>query len=191
MVCGLPQVDGPGGHFYTTEVDQWTPAYGAMWTSDLSGIAVGSFDVFSGVPLVDNTNHVVVVHSSTGARIGCGVLSQTFAPLNLPRAPLRTNFSDEVVAAGSGTVGASSTGKDTDYATATVVVVVLFVVLLVGVIVLALKVSSVHQQVQSIKSFHQANNDFSNPAFGEDEPDEVGVAGRGVCVGRGRLRRVW
>eukprot|EP00041_Stephanoeca_diplocostata_P028064 m.784521 g.784521 ORF g.784521 m.784521 type:complete len:1221 (-) comp23299_c0_seq1:314-3976(-) len=164
-------VDGPGGHFYSTEVDQWAPAYGAVWTSDLSGIAVGTFDVFSGIPLADNTNHVVVVHNSAGGRIGCGVLTQTFAPVNLPRAPLRSNFSDEAVT-GSGVVAAPSAGKDTDYATATVVVVVLFIVLLVGVIAVALRVSSVQQQAKSIKSFHQANGEFSNPAFGEDEETE-------------------
>jgi hypothetical protein len=70
-----------GPHFYSTRDDPWI----TTWQSDASGIATGFFDVFSGIDVNDNLGRVVVVHSSTGARIGCGQLNLVEAPVGLDR----------------------------------------------------------------------------------------------------------
>lgn len=66
-----------GGHFSNPDVeDPWTSANGAVWTTtDTSGSAHNMFSVQTGYDLTDNSDRVVVLHSSTFSRTSCGVLS--------------------------------------------------------------------------------------------------------------------
>lgn len=62
-----------GGHYYAPKAgpDYWS---NANWVSDAKGDAKGSFRLLSSLDGDDNEGHAVVVHDSTGARVGCGVL---------------------------------------------------------------------------------------------------------------------
>eukprot|EP00037_Helgoeca_nana_P019906 m.196008 g.196008 ORF g.196008 m.196008 type:complete len:460 (+) comp25046_c0_seq1:97-1476(+) len=68
-------VNSAGGHYWTppNSQDGWNDAT-VRWSSNADGVAIGSFTVSSGYPIADNVGHVVVVHSGTGTRVGCGVL---------------------------------------------------------------------------------------------------------------------
>jgi Cu/Zn superoxide dismutase len=71
--------DDVGGHYWDagsdgTTPDQWTPEYGAVYETNGKGSTKGSFSLDSGYGYDENIGHAVVVHDSTGARVGCGVL---------------------------------------------------------------------------------------------------------------------
>ncbi len=70
-----------GGHYWDTGVngtdpDPWTAEYGAVYETNVGGDARGSFTLNSGYGYEENAGHAVVVHDSTGARVGCGVLGK-------------------------------------------------------------------------------------------------------------------
>mmetsp|Transcript_5138 Transcript_5138/g.6638 ORF Transcript_5138/g.6638 Transcript_5138/m.6638 type:complete len:109 (+) Transcript_5138:219-545(+) len=63
-----------GGHYWASGDDVWTPTYGAFYSTDDKGNAMGEFDIDSGYDYFSNLGHAVVVHASDGSRIGCGIL---------------------------------------------------------------------------------------------------------------------
>merc|ERR550539_2304562 len=68
-----------GGHYWDSGVngtnpDPWTPAYGAVYSTNENGVAKGEFPLNSGYGFDENLGHAVVVHASDGSRVGCGVL---------------------------------------------------------------------------------------------------------------------
>lgn len=69
--------DTVGGHYWDSEdgtvADPWTTTY----SSTEDGEARGCFKLDSGYDHDGNTGHAVVLHDSTGARVGCGVLEVT------------------------------------------------------------------------------------------------------------------
>ena len=65
-----------GVHLWARGTDPWSPAYGAVYSTDWEGMARGNFIVNSGLGFASNLGHVAVVHASDGALIGCGVLSE-------------------------------------------------------------------------------------------------------------------
>lgn len=79
-----------GPHFYRTRNDPWLTT---RWQSDRSGVASGFFDVFTGIDVNDNLGKVVVMHSSTGTRVGCGQLALVEAPIGLDRPSNRIDLS--------------------------------------------------------------------------------------------------
>ena len=67
-----------GGHYWdaTKTEDLWTTAGGAVYnTEPTSKKAKGSFSLTNGYDVEGNDGHAVVIHTSGGARVGCGVLS--------------------------------------------------------------------------------------------------------------------
>ena len=71
--------DDVGGHYWDsgsdgTTPDQWTSEYGAVYETNKKGSTKGSFSLDSGYGYDDNIGHAVVVHDSTGEKVGCGVL---------------------------------------------------------------------------------------------------------------------
>ena len=67
-------IDGPEGHYWAEGEDPWNfVKYG----SDEFGSASSGEYVQSGYTLKENKGRVVVAHDSNGARILCGVLTQT------------------------------------------------------------------------------------------------------------------
>lgn len=64
------------GHYYTTAPDPWTPV---KYTSDAAGTAsveltIAGFSLTQALPVLDRA---VVVHASSGARVGCGLIQPT------------------------------------------------------------------------------------------------------------------
>ena len=66
-----------GGHYWDRDVFPADPWAATNWTSDASGNASGYFAVYTAYGFNQTLGHAVVVHSPTGARIGCGVLAST------------------------------------------------------------------------------------------------------------------
>lgn len=63
------------GHFFAGPTDPWTPANGAVYNSDASGAAKGSFEMISGYDTYsDNLGRAVVIHSADGSRVSCSIL---------------------------------------------------------------------------------------------------------------------
>merc|ERR1712161_72013 len=64
------------GHFWNQYVvtDLWTIAGGAYYMADQDGRTDSSFNLFTGYGYEANTNHAVVIHTASGARVGCGIL---------------------------------------------------------------------------------------------------------------------
>jgi len=64
------------GHYWNDMVvqDLWTSTGGAVYSTNVKGIARGSFMITNGYGFEENYGHAVVVHSSTGSRMACGVL---------------------------------------------------------------------------------------------------------------------
>jgi len=69
--------DEVGGHYWNTDrvQDLWTTQGGAIYSSSGMGEAEGYFQLNNGYGYLENQQHVVTVHSETGTRIGCGVLT--------------------------------------------------------------------------------------------------------------------
>ena len=66
-----------GGHHYNG-IDPWFNSFGAVYRTNLFGNAIGEFTLNSGYGYDDNLGRAVVVHDSTGARVGCGVLKSSY-----------------------------------------------------------------------------------------------------------------
>merc|ERR1719491_2351123 len=79
-------VNDPLGHYYNPLVypeDPWNTVY----TSSSDGSASGSYFLSNGYSNDENNGHTVVVHGAGGARIACGVITDTpvyncFSPLS-------------------------------------------------------------------------------------------------------------
>ena len=66
-----------GGHYWIPTPTITSDPWNTTWTSDSTGRAVGNFTVSTGVGYSGNVWHAIVVHTSSGARVGCGVLQET------------------------------------------------------------------------------------------------------------------
>jgi hypothetical protein len=67
-----------GGHYWDPDktIDLWTTAGGTVYNTPATATSTtGSFSLNNGFDVEGNDSHAVVVHDSTGARYGCGVLS--------------------------------------------------------------------------------------------------------------------
>ena len=67
-----------GGHYWdpAKTIDLWTTAGGTVYNTPATATSTtGSFSLNNGFDVEGNDSHAVVVHDSTGARYGCGVLS--------------------------------------------------------------------------------------------------------------------
>jgi len=76
-----------GGHYWDAGVvgpDPWTAEYGAVYSTNKKGRAVGSFKLNSGYAAKDIIEHAVVVHASDGSRVGCGVLGDYRESCSVP-----------------------------------------------------------------------------------------------------------
>lgn len=60
-----------GGHYYKSAIDLWTTKYE---NSSSLGASIGSFTLNVETTITDNANRAVVLHSSDGTRVGCGIL---------------------------------------------------------------------------------------------------------------------
>ncbi len=74
-----------GGHYYLLENDMWNGVI-PYTEAQASGTVFNMLVQGTNLTLADVTGHAVVVHSSTGTRIGCGVI--TYTPPSPPPAPL-------------------------------------------------------------------------------------------------------
>ena len=61
-----------GGHYYSTGVDPWTNE-NFPTAVDGNGAATGTINVAAGLGFNAIEGHAIVVHSSSGDRIGCGI----------------------------------------------------------------------------------------------------------------------
>jgi hypothetical protein len=65
------------GHYWDSSEqynDPWTASSGAYYNTDKHGATKGSFSLFSGYDLQENTQHAVVFHDQDGSRVACGIL---------------------------------------------------------------------------------------------------------------------
>jgi len=65
------------GHYWNPNFveDLWFPAEGAIYSSDSNGNANACFALSNGYSKSENVDHAVVVHDSSGGRVGCGLLT--------------------------------------------------------------------------------------------------------------------
>ena len=63
-------------HLFGKGTDPWSPAYGAVYSTDWEGLARGNFIVNTGLGFGANIGRTLVVHASDGTPIGCGILSE-------------------------------------------------------------------------------------------------------------------
>lgn len=68
-----------GGHYWDASKteDLWTAAGGAVYNTNNFGDSKAAFNLTNGYDIDDNVGHAVVIHASSGERIGCGLLSYT------------------------------------------------------------------------------------------------------------------
>jgi len=73
---GTNCTEGIGGHYYTplTDPDPWIPV--TYTDASTGGTGIPSRAVRTGYSLADLYGHAVIVHDSTGARVGCAILDQ-------------------------------------------------------------------------------------------------------------------
>ena len=72
-----------GGHYYDPAVTPVDPWIGVSWASDENGVAEVSFDIggFTLHDVMAVAGRTIVIHDSTGAKKGCGVITPTKAEL--------------------------------------------------------------------------------------------------------------
>lgn len=85
--------DEPGGHYFNGAEDPWTAATNAPTPYSATGEVSHAY-MFSeaeveeyGYNNEDTVGHVVVVHSATGDRIGCGKLEQMMSGIHIHSGP--------------------------------------------------------------------------------------------------------
>lgn len=71
-----------GGHYYDktkVAVDPWSKDNCPVNSIGDTGVAMGSFDITTGVPIGDNFGRTIVVHDAAGNKVACGVLSGVYS----------------------------------------------------------------------------------------------------------------
>jgi len=95
------------GHFYNPSTMAGDPWGANMWTSDASGNGYGEMDFDSGFPnLATNDGHVIVVHTSDGAKAACAKLNNLGTISTTELAKLSTYTGKYMI---TGEVGATMT----------------------------------------------------------------------------------
>jgi len=110
------EASGVGGHYWATVPDLWIPIkYG---TSNANGASSGEVTLASGLSLPLQEGHTIVLHTTGGARTGCGVITCT--PSYVTPTPPPTSCSATISTypgssmSSSGDVTVTSTGTSTE-----------------------------------------------------------------------------